>query len=160
MIAPCSGFFSTLHPQWAQVNPAIAPTVQTALSAGNVLIRLHRAHHTINTTAGWIYQFAFHSCCSLPLLSSNSCFHLKQNIFSGKNEYIFGEKKPKPNTQKQFIAKHSHILETPGFETSPSPKAPVSCTSCLLTHQYLQDFPNLSGSAWPPGLSFPSSDDF
>ena len=44
MIAPCSCFFDTLYTQWANSNSAVPPVVQTALSAGNVLIRLCRSH--------------------------------------------------------------------------------------------------------------------
>lgn len=95
MIAPRSCFLDTLYTQQANFNSAIPPIVQTALSAGSVLIRLCRSnsHHNHVTTAGWIYQFAFNSCWSLPPPTSNSCFHLKHNRFSSRNSYVLWKNK-------------------------------------------------------------------
>lgn len=105
VIAPCSCFFDTLYTQRANFNSAIPPIVQTALSAGNVLIRLCRSksHHKHMSEQ----QAEFTNLLSVPtvlfflrLLTPVSISN-KTNRFSSRNSYVLWGKKTKTPNQTQ-----------------------------------------------------------
>lgn len=154
MIAPCSCFFDTLYTQRANFNSAIPPIVQTALSAGNVLMRLCRsnAHHKRMSQQ----QAEFTNLLSVPAVLFPSNFQLlfpfktKQTGFPARTATSYRKNPTHLKTKNWlswFFAKHSVFLSLQNLydpniptltshistcisETSPSPKA-ISPSSCL-----------------------------